>query len=142
MSQNQNENIKILDILRRTPGARIGEIAKVTKKQPEVILSILNDPDFRSYLKQTESEHLSQLRTLHQIAMDRILEILDSSEDPDHIEKLAKWLLNYSTKSILSVSELNVQAAGEDQGEGSITINQVLGRDPFASKGKGKGNDD
>jgi hypothetical protein len=124
-------NIQILDILRRTPGVRIQELAKKVKNEPEIVLNILNDPDFQAYLKNTETAHLSQLRSLHQIAFDRIAEVLESHKDIKKVEDLAKWLLNYTTDSILKVSEMSGEA---NEGSGQITINQVMGRDPFAKK--------
>jgi hypothetical protein len=106
------------------------------KNEPEVVLNILNDPDFKSYLKQTESAHLCQLRSLHQIAFDRITEVLDAQKSLDKVESLSKWLLNYCTDSMLKISEMSGDTPNQDNG--NITINQVMGRDPFA-KGKGGG---
>ena len=131
----KNPNVQIADILRRQPGIRIQELAKKVQGEPDAVLNILNDPDFKSFLKQTEASHLSQLRSLHQIAFDRITEVLDSysEKDIDKVEKLAKWLLSYTTDSIMKVSEISSDNAGVD-GNGAITINQLMGRDPFAGK--------
>jgi len=122
---------QIADILRRTPGIRIIDLADKVKTEPESVLDIINSPDFKEYLKHTETAHLHQLRSLHQIAFDRIAEILDKHEDLNKVEALAKWLLTYTTDSILKVSEISGSSpAPEDTG--NITINQILGRDPFA----------
>ena len=123
--------IRIADILRRQPGMRIQELAKKVDGDPEAVLTILNDPDFKAYLKQTESAHLCQLRSLHQIAFERITQVLDEQESLDKVESLAKWLLNYTTDSMLKVSEIN-GSSGESGEAGNITINQMLGRDPFS----------
>ena len=131
----KKQNIKIADILRRQPGMRIEDLAKKVDNDPEAVLTILNDPDFQSYLKQTESAHLCQLRSLHQIAFDRITQVLDEQKSLDKVESLSKWLLNYTTDSMLKVSELN-GGGGEGGESGNITINQMLGRDPFANKGE------
>ena len=127
-------NIQIADILRRQPGMRIQDLAKKVDNDPEAVLTILNDPDFQSYLKQTESAHLCQLRSLHQIAFDHITQVLDEQKSLDKVESLAKWLLTYTTDSMLKVSELN-GSSGESGDGGNITINQMLGRDPFQTKG-------
>ena len=129
----KRQDIQILDILKRQPGMRIQELAKKVEKDPDAVLTILNDPDFRAFLKQTESAHLSQLRSLHQIAFDRICECLDQQKSIDKVEALAKWLLNYTTDSMMKISEVN--GAGTEEGQGSITINQMLGRDPFNKGG-------
>ena len=126
-------NIQIADILRRQPGIRIQDLAKKVNNDPEAVQNILNDPDFKSYLKQTESAHLCQLRSLHQIAFDRITQVLDEQKSLDKVETLSKWLLNYTTDSILKVSEINAASGGDDSAS-NITINQMLGRDPFAKK--------
>lgn len=109
---------------------RIQDLARKVDNDPEAVQNILNDPDFQSYLKQTESAHLCQLRSLHQIAFDRITQVLDEQKNIDKVESLAKWLLNYTTDSMIKVSELN-GTTGDSEG-GNITINQMLGRDPFA----------
>lgn len=130
----KKQEVQIADILKRRPGIQIQELAKRVEKEPEIVLDILTDPDFKAYLKQTESAHLAQLKSLHQIAFDRICDVLDQHKSPDKVESLAKWLLNYTTDSILKVSELG--NAGNEEGSGSITINQMLGRDPFQKGGK------
>lgn len=134
---SRTDEIQILDILRQTPGARIQEIATQTKRRPDAIMQIINDPDFKGYIKATETEHLTQLRQLHQIAMEKITECLAKSESNKEAASLSKWLLNYTTDSILKVSEAN---AGSSEKEGAnITINQMLGRDPFSKGGEDSG---
>lgn len=125
----KKNEIQILDILRKTPGRGIQELASSTQQSPEEVFTILNDPDFKGYLKQTESAHLSQLRQLHRVAMEKICETL-AAEDPKKSVELAKWVLKYSTESLNKVSELNAGTPGEEGGS-NITINQMLGRDPF-----------
>lgn len=130
----KSQEIKILDIIRKTPGAKIHDLATQSGADPEAVFEILNDPDFRSYIKQTEGAHLSQLRLLHQIAMDAITECLEGEKDPNKVQDLAFKLLKYSTDSIVRISELNAETGATQ--DGNITINQMLGRpDPFA-KGK------
>jgi len=122
-----------LDILRRTPGAGVQELAAEIGQEPEEVWSIVNDPDFKEYLNHTKGTHLAQLQTMHRNAMERLLAVLAKQTDCKKIEELSKWILHYSTDSILKVSEINLEG-GNAQQDGSITINQMLGRpDPFAT---------
>jgi hypothetical protein len=108
----------------------VQELAEKVESEPEDVWSIINDPDFRSHLTQTKSAHVSHLEILHRIAMERLAQVLSDEKDNRKAEDLSKWILQYATDSIVKVSELNSEQ-GNIQGDGGITINQMLGRDPF-----------
>jgi hypothetical protein len=134
MAKKPKDKIMILDILRKRPGASTQLMASELQTDPDNVWTILNDPDFKAHLCNTKGAHLSHLESLHRIAMERIADCLHEEEDPKKSQDLAKWLLTYSTDSIIKVSELNAEN-GQVQ-DGQITINQMMGRDPFEKGGK------
>lgn len=118
-------------MLRKSPGSSIQELATKAGSDPEEVWSIVNDPDFKAYLTQTKSAHVAQLEVLHRIAMERLTQCLAEEKDARKAEDLSKWILGYSSDTILKVSQVNAESGGVNQGDGGITINQMLGRDPF-----------
>lgn len=131
----KNQEIMILDILRKSPGAGVQDLAEKVRAEPETVWGILNDPDFKAHLINTKGAHVSHLQTLHRIAMERLTECISEQKDMKKVEELCKWVLKYATDSIVRVTEVN-QEAMQNQGDGGITINQMLGRDPFANGAK------
>lgn len=118
-------------MLRRRPGSSIQDLATKADSDPETVWSIVNDPDFQAHLTQTKSAHVAQLEVLHRIAMERLAQCLADEQDPQKVESLSKWILGYASDTILKISETNAEAGTVNQGDGGITINQMLGRDPF-----------